>query len=517
MNDITDRKQAEELLTWNNLKLNIALQAGGMAWWEMDVVTGSVTFSERKAEMLGYPAEKFKHYRDFMALVHPDDYTKAMDSMRGHFEGKFDKYEVEYRIKISSGKYIWFHDIGSIVKRDPHGKPLNITGIVINIDDRKLAENNLKKVSARLALASRAGGVGVWDFDIVKNILVWDDQMFALYGVDKMNFDGTYDSWKASVHHDDAAQGTIEFQMALSGEKEYDTEFRVIWPDGTVHHIKALAIIHRDSTGKPVNMVGTNWDITAQKNAEQTLRESEENSRKVNAEKDKLFSIIAHDLLGPFQTFLGYSPMMAKELPTLTLEKSQKIIVYMRNSAEKLFNLVENLLEWSLMQRGFIGFKPESILLSSRIEEITEPILDAAEKKMISFANDVPDDLGVMADKHMLEGIMRNLIFNAIKFTHKGGSVIVSAKSVSDLWVEISIKDTGIGMNKRIMEDLFSLGGQTNRRGTEGEHSTGLGLIICKDFIEKHGGQIWVESEEGKGSTFYFTLPGKTKGDSANK
>lgn len=107
----------------------------------------------------------------------------------------------------------------------------------------------------------------------------------------------------------------------------------------------------------------------------------------------------------------------------------------------------------------------------------------------------------------MLEGVMRNLVFNAVKFTPKGGSITVLAKSVSGNWVEISITDTGIGMNNRIINSLFCLGEQTNRRGTEGEPSTGLGLIICKDFIEKQGGNIWVESEEGNGSTFYFTIP----------
>jgi len=136
-------------------------------------------------------------------------------------------------------------------------------------------------------------------------------------------------------------------------------------------------------------------------------------------------------------------------------------------------------------------------------------ILEAAKGKEIAISYDIPEDLSVFADRNMLESIIRNLSSNAVKFTPKGGSVYVSAKSMPDNSVEISIKDTGIGMGKDITDNLFRLDIDTSRKGTEDELSTGLGLIICKDFIEKHGGKLRVESEEGKGSTFYFTIPEK--------
>ena len=126
---------------------------------------------------------------------------------------------------------------------------------------------------------------------------------------------------------------------------------------------------------------------------------------------------------------------------------------------------------------------------------------------MIRIACNIPEDLRVSADAQMFKSLISNLVFNAVKYTPKGGSISIEAKPIPDGWVEISIKDSGIGMNKSIIDNLFRLDIQTNRRGTEGEPSSGLGLILCKDFVEKHGGKIWVESEEGKGSTFYFTLP----------
>ena len=228
---------------------------------------------------------------------------------------------------------------------------------------------------------------------------------------------------------------------------------------------------------------------------------------KINAEKDKFFSIIAHDLRSPFQTLVGFSPMAEEKLLSLPLEKIQKIAVNMRRSANKLFNLVENLLEWSLMQQGVIKYEPRSFLLSVTIGEIISLVQDTANRKMIEICLDVPEDLVVIADAKMLESIIHNLVFNALKFTHRGGNIIVSAKSVSDKLVVISVSDTGIGMNMKIIDHLYQLDANISRRGTEGESGTGLGLIICRDFIERHGGKLWVESEEGRGSTFCFSLP----------
>jgi PAS domain S-box-containing protein len=148
--DITDRKLAEKALKENNSRLELAMQSANMAWWEMDIITGSVIFDQRKSEMLGYPAEKFKHYKDFMSLVHHEDSDKAMKAMQRHIDGLTDKYEIEYRILTRSGEYKWFYDIGAIVKNDPKGLPLLATGLVIDISERKQAEEKIKMLNEEL-------------------------------------------------------------------------------------------------------------------------------------------------------------------------------------------------------------------------------------------------------------------------------------------------------------------------------------------------------------------------------
>jgi signal transduction histidine kinase/ligand-binding sensor domain-containing protein len=241
---------------------------------------------------------------------------------------------------------------------------------------------------------------------------------------------------------------------------------------------------------------------------EQTRQLTEKNKelQVINSEKDKLFSIIAHDLRSPFSSFLGLTQVMAEELETLSMDQLQEIAGSMRKSATNLFRLLENLLQWSRIQQGSIPFYPAQIELIPIVEESIALVIDSANKKGIEITYDIPYNTMVYADSNMLHTIIRNIISNAVKFTSKNGNVNIEARSTSRNFVEISIRDTGIGMSSLMVDNLFKLGSQTNRTGTDGEPSTGLGLIICKEFIDKLGGKIWVESEEGKGSVFYFTI-----------
>ena len=241
-------------------------------------------------------------------------------------------------------------------------------------------------------------------------------------------------------------------------------------------------------------------DITALKDVTTDLQA-------VNAEKDKFFSIIAHDLRSPLSGFLGLTEVISDGFQQMGFEEIQEITMLMRNSATNLYQLLQNLLEWSGMQRGLITYCPTSFLLLPKISHCMELVNQAAALKDISTSFDIPDDLTVFADRNMVGVILRNFLSNAVKFTPKGGSITVSAKSFSNYMIQISVKDTGIGMNQNIIDNLFRINTNTNRKGTEGEYSTGLGLVICKDFIDKHGGNIMIESEEGKGSVFHFTLP----------
>lgn len=273
--------------------------------------------------------------------------------------------------------------------------------------------------------------------------------------------------------------------------------------EGLIMYVHLSGISDQNGEYCLVNMV----DISELKRTDAELILKNEQLLKLDAEKNKFFSIIAHDLRGPFSSFLGLTQLMTEVLPTLSMTEIQEIAVSMRNSAANLFGLLENLLSWTRMHQGLIPFNPQVVQLFPIVENSISVGLEPAKNKGIEIAYNIPDGMEVYADSNILQTVIRNLVSNAVKFTHKGGKIILSAKKIQDKNVEISISDTGIGMSREMVENLFHPIVQTIRKGTEGEPSTGLGMILCKEFVEKHGGRIWVESEVGKGSDFKFTLP----------
>ncbi|MFH0842155.1 MAG: two-component regulator propeller domain-containing protein [Bacteroidota bacterium] len=227
----------------------------------------------------------------------------------------------------------------------------------------------------------------------------------------------------------------------------------------------------------------------------------------LNAAKDKFFSIIAHDLRGPLSSFVGATQILSEDILTMEKKEIMDISVSMKTSATNIYNLLENLLEWSRLMQGQMEFIPVKFKLKGKIEACIDVLSESARKKRIETAIIIPDEMEVIADHNMFDTVIRNLVSNAIKFTPAGGKVSVTADFKIDHSIEIKISDSGIGMTPELKSKLFLLNEKTSRKGTEGEPSTGLGLLLCKEFVGKHGGKIWVESESGKGSVFIFTLP----------
>ena len=245
------------------------------------------------------------------------------------------------------------------------------------------------------------------------------------------------------------------------------------------------------------------------KQAEDEIRIKNEMLQATNAEKDKFFSILAHDLRGPMSAFVAATKILTEDIQNMTLDDIRDITMSMKTDASNIYKLLENLLEWSRLQRGVMEFNPQKLKLSNIICKGVAYIAESARTKSIEINTIIPDEIEISADEHMFESVIRNLVSNAVKFTPDGGKIKVSASIIPENVIEIKITDTGIGMTLEFKDKLFKMNEKTNRPGTAGEPSSGLGLLLCKEFIEKHNGKIWVESEEGTGSTFSFTIPGK--------
>jgi PAS domain S-box-containing protein len=247
-------------------------------------------------------------------------------------------------------------------------------------------------------------------------------------------------------------------------------------------------------------------DITARKMAQREITSKNKSLEKLNVEKDKLFSIVSHDLRSPMNGILGLTSMIKDEVESFSKDHIREMATSIHTSANSIIQLLQGLLEWSQLQRGNISYNPQSLLLLNSIHKSINLLNETAKAKKIAVICNIPDTISVFADNNMLESVTRNLISNAIKFTPKGGQIEINSTETDLNTIVISVKDDGIGMDETLLSKLFSLSAKINRKGTEGELSSGLGLIMCKELVEKHGGNIWARSEEGKGSTFYFTL-----------
>jgi signal transduction histidine kinase len=257
-------------------------------------------------------------------------------------------------------------------------------------------------------------------------------------------------------------------------------------------------------------LINTNKELTQQialrKKTEENLVRLNNDLKELNATKDKIFTIIAHDLRSPFTSILGFSELLIENIRTYGPDNSEEFITHINTTAEHTLTLLENLLSWAKTQTGQIEFKPENLLLGPIIQEICEILNSTATIKKITLRNSVSDDIFAYADRNMIKTVLRNLLQNAIKFTYLDGKVDILAVSHQNQIV-VSVTDNGVGMSKDIQNKIFRIETNEITTGTANERGSGLGLILCKEFVEKHGGKIWVESEVGKGSDFKFTLP----------
>ena len=509
LSDITDRKRAEIIQETNRLRLENIIEATNVGTWEWNVQTGETVFSERWAQILGYTLSELEpvSIKTWQKFAFPDDLKQSRKQLELHFAGELPYYDCECRMKHKDGHCVWVHDRGRVVTRTADGKPLLVLGTHSDITERKQAEEKIMFSNILLLIQQEASIDGILVVDENNKIRWYNRHFVQIMNISQELIENKIDEpvlQFVTEQMADPPQFLRRVQYLYEHQREISRE-ELILKDGRI-----LDRYSSPMYGDDDKYYGRCWyfrDITELKRAAKEIKLKNEELQKANAEKDKFFSIIAHDLRSPFQGFLGLTQEMAEELPRLAKDEMQKIAVGMRDSATNLFRLIESLLQWASVQQGLIPFKPEVVQLLPVVNESIAMALKPARDKGIEITYDIPADIKVLADSNMLQSVIRNLVSNAIKFTAKNGKISLSSKVTDNNTVEISIKDSGIGMNGEMVDNLFRVDVRTNRKGTEGELSTGLGLLLCKEFIEKNGGKIRVESEEGRGSVFHFTIP----------
>jgi len=269
--------------------------------------------------------------------------------------------------------------------------------------------------------------------------------------------------------------------------------------------ISATVLI--DTMGEIEGVIYVARDIRQQKEAERKIKEYVEQLKQLNASKDRFFSIIAHDLRNPFTAVLGFADILAKDAQGLNPDEIKEFSSGLYSQSKAIYDLLENLLDWSRIQTGSMKYNPAHINLCEFLNEPIGVFSSLVSQKKIGLNINCDPGIKVFADENMLSTIIRNLTSNAIKFTDESGSIFIDAKDLDEKLIEVSVKDTGVGIPLDVQEKLFKIDEQLSTKGTANEEGTGLGLILCKDLVNKNGGEITLESVVGKGTSFKFTIP----------
>ncbi len=466
--------------------------------------TGKILEVNKKIlELFGSPDEEemkkincFKHSPLKNAGI-TDDIKKSIELKKLIYN------EIKYTSKWGKTVYLRYY-ITPILNRLG-----NVANVILNIEDiTKSKEAEYAKTESEMKYKILV------ENSLQAMFIMQDDKLISankslenltMYSYSEMAKKGK--EWlKTVIHPDDYKKANILLKRMSGGKVVPEkNEFRVVRKDNKIRWVEALGTAIEYEGKKAIMVVAI--DITKYKEAVSVLEQSEKKLRQLNATKDKFFSIVAHDLKNPFNAIMGFSNLLSEAYDNFDEKQRKTFIRNISDATENTYKLLQNLLEWSRTQTNSIEYKPDAIDLGEIIDSNISVLKSSAINKDITITTKIPSNTIAFADKNMIRTVVRNLISNAIKFTRPGGKIEISASRTGN-YIEVCVADNGVGISKENQKKLFKIDEQFKSYGTANEQGSGLGLLLCKEFVEKNGGDIWVESKYGQGSKFKFTLPG---------
>lgn len=380
---------------------------------------------------------------------------------------------------------------------------------------REIASRNA--VTERLQIAIHATHIGIWDWNVVEDVLIWDDNFSEIYGTPHGDFTGGVRAWSKHLHPDDQSRVTNELQAALRGEHEYAPEFRIIRPDGSVRIIKANSQTFFDQNRKPIRLVGTNIDITERRRIEQEIRQlNAELEQRVqertaqltvaNQELEAFSYSVSHDLRAPLRSIDGFSRILLEDCGDKLDDEGKDSLQRVRAASQRMGQLIDDLLQLSRYSRSELH--RTTVNLSALARAVTDELQMQEPERRVTLV--IAPGLQVSADPALMRVVLVNLLGNAWKFTGKQAAANIEfGRTTADGLPAFFVRDNGAGFDMTYADKLF---GAFQRLHTTAEFpGTGIGLITVQRIIRRHGGSVWAESQVNHGATFYFTLPGNQK------
>ncbi len=503
MLDISDRIVAEQALKKSEFDLEFAQQLAKLGNWTWELKSNKVKWSKGMFQVYDIDPETYDgNPAALLEIIHPDDKDAFLNSMNSNLSGKYSP-SLEYRVIHRDGSVHTIYAEG-YTDYDENGNPAIMMGTSQDITERKLTENALRESELRFRNIFNNAPIGIYRTNRKGDILMANPKLIEILG-----FDSFEDLQKRDIEYegyeDTSSRKIFIEEIERNG---FINNFEVIWKkkDGTNIYVNEHARCFYDENGNVLYYEGTVKDITARKIAEENLKKSNEELKNLNITKDKFFSIIAHDLKNPISNYKQVAELIYDSYHDLEEEELMNILLLMKNSASNLFALLENLLVWARSQSGKIKCSSSESNLYILLDNIVQLLQPSAHNKNLKLHNKVKLSAFAKMDVNLINTVIRNLISNSIKYTPEGGEISIASMKVGE-FIHIAISDNGIGIEPSRIDNLFKIDENISTPGTKNEKGTGLGLILCKEFVEMHGGKIWVESELGKGTTFWFSLP----------
>jgi len=488
-NDITERMRMEDLLLQTRQNYFTFFNTVNDFLFVLDGAGNIIHANATVINRLGYKSTELTGKS--VLMVHPPAHRReAQQIIEKMLEGKADFCPVPLMSK--SGNLI---PVETRVKQGTwNGKPA-IFGVSNDISKLKLSE---EKFSKMFFLSPSAAGLS--DLHTGQYVEV-NDAFYDLLGFEKDEVIGKTATELGILDKDQIGQ-IMQKADNLFYVNNIAADLKA--KNGDIKHVLLLAdnVVVQDKKYRFTVV----HDITDLRNTETLLHNKNAELEKLNNEKDKFFSIIAHDLKNPFNSIIGFSNLLMEEAADKNFESVKNFSAIIQRSSNQAMDLLSNLMVWSHAHTGRMEYNPIYFDMAGLIDESLFLFTDAAMQKSITITKSVNPQMSVFADKHMIATVLRNLISNALKFTPKGGKINIEA-SIRNKEPQVSVSDNGVGITQNGLNKIFRLDENYSTAGTQKEQGTGLGLILCKEFVEKHGGKIQVESEWGKGSTFYFNIP----------
>lgn len=492
-----DRHKSFRIINENEVKLRAITDAAQDAILTMDS-NGLISFWNPAAErILGYSKEEAIG-QNLHELIMPsrfaEEHYKAFPVFQKTGKGNAVGKTLDLNAKCKDGREISIQLSLSAINMN---NSWHAVGIIRDTTEQKESETALKYREEKYRSLVESMIDGVYRTTPEGRFLEVNNGLVSILGyANKEELMGV-DIKKQLYFNEEDRISDLEEEKAVFQLRKNDGQ--TIWVEDHGRKVK-------DEKDNIIYHEGVLRDVTDHKLALEEIKRKNEELGQLNSEKDRFFSIIAHDLKTPFNSIIGFSNLLVDIVNDKDYEEVEKISSLIQKSSHRAMDLLMNLMEWSRSQTGRIEFKPKQYDFDIIIDDILDLLNPSAEKKSINLVKQVDSDSLAIVDKDMISTVLRNLISNTIKFSFPESEIIISFKKMNGNII-ISIKDTGVGIPKNRINKLFKIDENISTPGTQKEQGTGLGLILCKEFIDKHNGKIWVESSEGSGSNFIISIP----------